>query len=387
MAKILQVHNEYLIRGGEDTVVESEYELLKSRGHEVKQFIVRNRDVDTSSGWGKAQLFGSSIWGSNYKSDLLNVLSEFKPEVAHVHNFFPLLSPTIFPHLRRSGCRVVVTLHNYRLACSGATLLRDGNICTLCLSGSKLNAIRHGCYRGSRVGSAAIVLGSSLHLMLRSLDSVDTFIVLSKFASGIFSAKGIPEFKHKIKPNFVNAAQPELLGRLRKNQILFAGRFSVEKGVDRLLQAWEDVKPDGWTLLLVGDGPLKPDLLERFGGLPGVEWLGHLPHGDVLSLASESRWVIISSRCFEMNPMIALEAMSVGTPLIVPDLGSLPLFVENGSGLVFEDCPDGLARTLAAAMRMSASEWEALSDQALYTASTDHSPEQAYVKLMEAYGL
>ena len=157
--------------------------------------------------------------------------------------------------------------------------------------------------------------------------------------------------------------------------------------MDRLLEAWETAKPEGWTLLLAGDGGLKSDLMNKFNGVSGIQWLGHLPREDVLRLAAESRWVVISSKCYEMNPMIALEAMSVGTPLIVPDLGSLPLFVQSGSGLVFEEKEKTLAHTLALAVRMSTAEWEAVSRQALCAALTEHSPEQAYVKLMKAYGL
>lgn len=389
MARILQIHNEYLLHGGEDVVVASEYELLLKNGHDVRQFIVRNRDADTSTGWGKTQVSLTAIWSRQFKKELGDILATFKPEIVHVHNFFPLLSPSLFRYLKSFGCRVVLTLHNYRLLCAGATLLRDGHICTLCLDGSRLNAVRYGCYKGSVVGSAVNAASMSLHFAIHSFDQVDQFIVLSDFASAIFASNGIPAAKHLIKQNFVPHAPQEYLALPRKNSMVFAGRLSPEKGVDRLLAAWEKLGVRDWELNIVGDGPLRESLVSNFGHVKSVNWLGQLTHEEVLRTCAEARWLVIPSRCYEQTPMIGLEAMSVGTPIIVPNLGSLPSLISpEGSGLIFEDEPElALQQTLEQAIRTSPDDWRRFSALAGEKTCDTFSPENGYRLLMKAYGL
>jgi glycosyltransferase involved in cell wall biosynthesis len=388
MGRILQIHNEYLLRGGEDVVLESENTLLTNHGHEVRQFVWRNKDTDTNTLVGKLRLAKGALWGKDYMPALKAILDEFKPEVAHIHNVFPRLTPTLFPFLKKNGCRVVVTLHNYRLFCAGATLLRNGKACTLCVTGSKVNGIKHSCYRNSRLGSTTVVASMALHNAVHSWDAVDKFIMLEEFSAELFEKKGIPRNRQIIKHNSVKPAPKELLGLPRKKQIFFGGRISGEKGLDRLLEAWSKVEPGEYTLKIAGDGPLRPELMERFKDVKAVEWLGQVTHDMLLTLCAESRWIVIPSVCYETGGvLVGIEGMSVGTPLIVPTLGTMPSMIDNGAGILFDDQSiPAFTEALTKAMATNDADWKCAADKALERAVTRYADDTGYSLLMEAYG-
>jgi glycosyltransferase involved in cell wall biosynthesis len=388
MTKILQVHNEYLLAGGEDFVVRAEYDLLVGRGHQVRQFIVRNKDVDLESLLGKTRLSLGAIWSTRHNHELDKAIDDFKPDVAHVHNSFPQLSPAVFRHLKQRGCRVVATLHNYRFLCAGATFLRNGKACTDCLSGSQFNGIRHACYRGSHMGTAAIVASSALHRAIGTFQtSVDAFIVLSPFAADIFERAGLPRDRMCLKQNFVAPPKSDLLKRSRKNQLLFAGRISREKGLARLLEAWAKTNHKGWKLVVAGDGPDRSTLQSAHEKTANIEWLGNVQYERIRELCSDSKWIVIPSNCYEQTPLIGLDALSVGTPVLVPRLGPMPDLVEpEGAGLVFaDDDPADFITKLGQAIAVSDPCWAKLSRAALAKWEAAYSPDIAYDLLQSAY--
>ncbi len=380
----------YLDPGGEDIVVNDEFELLRSHGHEIERFTVWNGDVDTVTIPGLVHVSYDAVFGKRYEAKLKEVLRTYKPDVAHVHNTFPLLSPMTFKLLHEHGCRVVATLHNYRFICANATFLRHGEICTKCLTGSKFNSVIHGCYRNSPLGSAVVSASSTYHSYVGTFKKyVDSYIVFTALSKEQFIKRGFPGEKFILMPKFV-LTDPELLVHAkREKRFVFAGRMSEEKGLEDLLQAWEQVQPTDWHLTVAGEGPERDRLKARYGNLPNTDWPGWLERGKVVELAANSRYLAFPSKCFEQGPLVTMEAMSMGTPVLVRNLGPLPEIVRpEGAGMVFEDSGENdLAATLRKAMELPLEDWQDLSRRALEKSKKMYSPETSYEYLMKAYGL
>ncbi|OUD10444.1 hypothetical protein BVC71_02785 [Marivivens niveibacter] len=315
--KILILHNSYKQRGGEDTVVEQEEQLLKSGDHEVKSFRFSN---DSISGNIQKIITFASIQ-KNHKSvrEVINICEEFKPDVVHIHNFFPLLSPAAHIAAAKSGAAVVQTLHNFRLLCAGAMFLRDGVVCEDCLGNSRLAAIKNSCYRDSKIASAAVVAMQRATLGSENwLSSVDKFIALTEFGKSKFIQGGLPPTKIAVKPNFVSSIDPGPPIQDRQGSALFVGRLSSEKGVRRLVEAWKSL-PDV-PLDIVGSGPEENWLREN--APPHVSILGAKPRNQVIEKLQNARLLVFPSIWYEGFPMTIAEALACGTPILAANIGA-----------------------------------------------------------------
>ena len=276
----------------------------------------------------------------------------FRPEIVHVHNFFPTLTPSVYDACRGAGVPVVQTLHNYRLMCANGLLFREGHVCTECLGRTfPLPAIRHGCYRDSRLGSAAVAAMIGIHRIRNTwIQRVDRFIALTEFARGLFATEaGIPREKIAVKPN---AAPDPGLGNGSGGYALFVGRLSPEKGID-VLEAATQESGLGIALKVAGSGPLqaKVEAAQSAGRLEYVGWQD--PDG-VRRLMLQARVLLIPSLCFEGLPMVVPEAFGAGLPIIASRIGALATLVEDGAnGLLVEP---GNPAALASAVRRIASD-------------------------------
>ncbi|WP_029482853.1 glycosyltransferase, partial [Deinococcus marmoris] len=149
--KILVVHNFYQQAGGEDVVFRAETALLRRHGHDVQTFTVSNDLIEQTP---RLQAAAQTVWNARMARKITALVREYGSEIVHFHNTFPLLSPAVYGGARAGGAAVVQTLHNFRLLCANALLLRDGQICEDCLGKLPLSAVQHSCYRGSRSASA-----------------------------------------------------------------------------------------------------------------------------------------------------------------------------------------------------------------------------------------
>src|ERR1700730_16379625 len=236
--KILIAHNRYQHKGGEDVVVQSETNLLISYGADVELLEVNNDSIVNFRGKLAASI---SVFHNAHAVNLLNTsIERFKPDVVHVHNWFPTLSPGIFWACKRNGIPVVHTVHNYRLLCANGLFFRDGHVCEDCL-GTRFGTpgVLHGCYRGSRAGTAAATAAMLSHWAAGTWhNAVDRFLALTAFAKRKLIEGGLPEAKIIVKPNFLDCdpgPQPGNLG-----YFTFVGRLSEEKGIRALLDCWRD---------------------------------------------------------------------------------------------------------------------------------------------------
>lgn len=327
--KILMAHNAYQIRGGEDSVVESEVDMLRAAGHEVHVYLRHNDEIKLMSA---ARAALDSLWSHRSSRDVAELLCSFKPDVLHVHNTFPLISPSIFSTAARCNIPIVTTLHNFRLLCPQAMFLREGRVCEDCLGNAPWRSVTRRCYRDSSLQSAVLAAGIALHRGLDSYQSVDRFIALSQFARAKFIEGGLPSEKIVVKPNFVDdvAATLSTQSATRRGG-LFVGRLSPEKGVSVLLTAVESL-PVG-SVQVIGHGPLEADVRAS----SKLIYHGALSLREVMRKMSETSFLIVPSICYENFPRTIAEAFCMGLPVIASRLGGMAEIIDEGeTGLLFD---------------------------------------------------
>jgi len=324
--RILLVHNFYQQTGGEDLVVADEARLLASRGHDVAQYSIHNDQVKSLSPLALGQ---RTIWSRPSYRDVRAAIVTHRPEVVHVHNTLPLLSPSVYYAASAEGVPVVQTLHNYRLMCPAALCFRDGHVCTDCVGKSvAVGAVRHACYRESRSASAAVVTMLSVHRLLGTWErKISVYIALTAMARRLFIESGLAAEKLVVKPNFVDPDPG--IGTGSGGYALFVGRLSVEKGIRTLLQAWQSIG-DRLPLLIVGDGPLGPDVAAAAGNTPGVTWIGKRAPKDIVPLLREATCLVFPSECYETFGRVIVEAFAAGTPVVAAGHGAAAELVADG---------------------------------------------------------
>jgi glycosyltransferase involved in cell wall biosynthesis len=330
---IISVHNHYLIAGGEDQVFESEARLLRDRGHQVEQVEEQNAYPDTV-----AQKIGMAIdcvWSRRWHSDFVALLRKSRPDLVHIHNFFPRISPSIYYACRSEGVPVVQTLHNYRLLCAGAELYRDGKVCEECLDHSVLRGVKYGCYQGSKLGTATLTLMVDLHRRAGTWTNlIDCYIALTEFSRSKLVSGGLPADRIRVKPNFVLPDPgPKTDGG---DYALFVGRMVKSKGVPAMLEAWKALTV---PLHVVGDGVCR-ELIEteqKAGNLTSVTFRGRLPRAETLAAMKKARFLIFPSEWYEGFPVTIAEAFACGIPVIGSRLGAMQEIIADGvTGLLFE---------------------------------------------------
>lgn len=337
--RILLVHNYYgsAAPSGENQVYRTEKALLVSRGHEVDELTRHSDRVRQQGVWGAVKAGFATPWNVFAYLQFRRMLDTFQPDVVHVHNTFPLISPAIF-HAIGQRAASVLTLHNYRLLCPAAIPTRDGEVCTDCIDRRSVKpALRHSCYRASRLATLPLAANVALHRVVGTWQlKVDAFITLSDFQRNLMTAGGLPARRIHVKPNFYAGAPVVVPFAQRPNYLVFVGRLGEEKGLRALIQAWQDWGPGAPVLQIIGDGPLRTTLQHQAAGLP-VEFLGQVSAETAQAHIARARLLLLPSECFEGFPMVIREAFAFGTPAAVSNLGPLPDIVQDGkSGLVFE---------------------------------------------------
>ncbi|MDQ0803462.1 glycosyltransferase family 4 protein [Priestia megaterium] len=326
------MHNYYQQSGGEDKVVDQEMNLLKKNGIEVDLYSIHNDVIKEYGTFEKLKTGLETVWSYKEYKRFKNYLIKQKPDIVHSHNFFPLLSPSIYYACNKLNIPVVQTLHNYRLMCPAATFLKEDKICEKCLSASLFNSVKYGCYRGSKIQTVPVVSMIGINKMLGTWkNKVDRYIALTKFAKNKFVSSGIPEEKITVKGNFLQENSNEVLKLSRdSNNLIFVGRLSPEKGIQDLLEAWNLVsKKKNSKLLIIGEGPEK-NRLEKLYDSENIVFLGKKNSDEVIRYMKEAKYLIVPSIWYEGFPMTIVEAYSVGTPVISSNIGSLKEVVING---------------------------------------------------------
>jgi glycosyltransferase involved in cell wall biosynthesis len=353
--KLLLVHNFYGTEApsGENQAVQEEAAALRSAGHEVIEHFTHS---DTVRGRGlivEARTALQVPWNREARAKVRRLLAVHAPDVMHVHNVFPLQSPAIFGAATDTTTAVVNTLHNYRIFCAGALLLRDGGHCTRCLEEqSVLPAIRFGCYRNSRLATLPMAASVALHRSLGTYQRhVDAFIAFTRFQKKLLVEGGLPEERIYLRPNALFQTVEPVPWQDRELKAVFIGRLSSEKGVATLVKAWRSWGSAAPTLEIIGDGPDKAALHALVGeeASARIRLLGQLPREETHKRLSTSRLLVLPSICIEGSPLVLREAFALGVPVAASRLGPLEEFVlEPARGVCF---PPGNPRQLLDAVQ------------------------------------
>lgn len=374
--RVLIVHNRYRQRGGEDAVVDAETALLRHHGHEVLAYERHNDELPTQSA-GRVLL--DSLWSTRSRRDLRALAASFRPDVVHVHNSFPLISPSIHAAAHELGLPVIQSLHNFRLLCPQATLLRDGRACDECIGRVPWPAVRHRCYHGSLAHSAGVALMLQLHRLRGTWQrDVSLYLALNRYCAETLVRGGLPQARIRLKPNFVDLPAPPPGDRAG---LLFVGRLSPEKGT-ALLAAAAARRPPVPPIQVIGDGPERARLADR----PGLQLLGEQPADAVLRAMQRAAALVLPSLAAEAFPRVLVEAYACGLPVIASRAGALPELVRRGeTGLLFDV---GDVDALSSAMQWAEDHPQAM--RAMGAAAREHQQrhwtgEQVHRRLCDAY--
>lgn len=337
--KILVVHNKYKSKGGEDRAVLAQVKSLNSLGHRVLIYEKNNLEIDSYGVSEKAGFFPKTIFSLDTYNEIIKLIREYKPDIAHIHNVFPLISPSIYYALNNEKIPIVQTIHNFRFLCPNGLFYINDGVCDACKFGNTTFALIKKCFRESYLLSALYAFTIGGHRYVGTFELIDRFIALTEFSANILVENKITtRNKISVLGNFLPDPLPAIgNNNNREKYVVYIGRISKEKGVDVLIDAGskiQDIK-----ILILGIGPELDNLRQYSENLEikNIRFLGQLEGERKWDILRRAAAVVIPSLCYENFPLTAIEGMSVGTPVIVSRIGSMPYIVQEGiNGMLFE---------------------------------------------------
>ncbi|WP_406403360.1 glycosyltransferase [Streptomyces uncialis] len=347
---VLVVHNRYSSAqpSGENNVVDQETELLRAAGHRVGLFERRSDDIPARSLPGKAAIPLLVPWNPAVRKELATRLRAERPDVVHIHNVFPLLSPAVLAACADAGVPAVATLHNYTQVCPPGTLQRDGRPCTECVGSTPLPAVRHGCYRDSRLATVPLAVSLAVNRR-RWWSGVERFFCISAAQRDVLVRSGMPSERLAVKHNFVPDPDDRRAGP--GEHLLYLGRLAETKGVRLLMAAWDEITADGGVgvpLVIAGAGPLEREVTAWAAGRDDVRFAGLYDPARCRRAIARSVAVVAPSTWLEAFGLVVVEAMAAGVPVVAAGHGAFVELVEDGvTGLLHQpNDPASLASRL-----------------------------------------
>ncbi len=333
--RILFIHTRYRQPGGEDQALQSEIELLKKKGHTIETLLFQNPEA-TSFMSNLKNGFDSFFNIHSYRSTA-KLIKEFKPDVIHLHNLFFKASPSVLYAAYKNNIPVAATIHNYRLICPNALLLRNNKPCELCVHKTfALPGIYHKCYHSSAMATGLVTGITGLHKLINTWKkTIGVYITLTNFAKEKIQNSSLNLAPNQIivKPNFTKDPGPSKYER--EDFFLFAGRLSEEKGIKVLLQAFAEIPNK--RLIVVGEGPLKKGLENKFKRNENISFTGKLNNEQTIALMKKCKALIVPSLWYESLPFVIIEAFSTGTPVLASNIGAMLSIITDGyNGLHFK---------------------------------------------------
>ncbi len=317
--KILQIHNEYMFFGGEDTVVQAEKDLLIKEGHSVIQLIRKNND-EIKNSYDNLKI----LQNLSYSQKSLKILEEKIdkkniPDIVHIHNLFPLWTYSIFDFFKKNKIPIVMTLHNYRIIWNKFSIFDK-------------KLINYGYFKNSKLKT--IIVSRLLSKKKDLLNYVDKFITFTDFTKNELLKSGLPKEKFIIKPNFLINKKIETKNINNKKNAIFASRISKEKGIKTLTKAWEKIN---LKINIYGDGPMLKDLKKKHYSNTNLILHGHKDPAFIENEITNSKLLIFPSEWFECMPMTIVEAFRAGTLVIASNIGSINYIIKDKyNGILFK---------------------------------------------------
>lgn len=332
--KILFIHNKYRKFSGEEAVVESQIQLLRRNGHQIITYFRSSEELEEMSN-GKIKAFFWAFYNPISVKEIKNVIGVEKPDIVHIHNLYPLISPAILPVIKNMGIPIVMTVHNYRLLCPNGLFFSNGEICEKCTGvGKELNCIINNC-EGSLFKSTGYALRNFWARTKKYyLDNIDTFLCLSEFQKSRLVVNGFPVEKCEVLSNFYNKEIKELdYDTTNRKHVAFVGRISPEKGIHLLLQAARKLPYIPFQLA----GGMRNGYADKLNIPKNVTLRGMLTSEELSNFYKNAYCLVLPSICYEGFPMVFPEAMAHKLPIVAPNMAGYPEIVEeNKNGLLFE---------------------------------------------------
>lgn len=390
--KILVIHNLHRkgSASGDDQVFKNEIALLRENGHEVIEYYNINDTFDEANFLKKIFLTFGMLWSfENYKN-VSNIIEIEKPDIIHIHTFFPLLSPSILYACKKKGGKVVATLHDTRFICPCATSLRENKLCNKCGDGRYFRMVRYRCFKDSRIKSLYVAFVFKIHRIFKTFyKKIDRYICLNDNQIKLLKEINFNEEKIVKKYNFVNDNAQNLNANLKETDlpnkyVVFYGRIGEEKGIRILQNAWENL--DDIPLVIMGAGPLEKNLKTWCKDKKNVYFLGYQEHARCLEIVKKCEFVVFPSIWYEGCSMVEIETLSLGKPVIATDLGfSSEAIVNNFNGIKFElnNIEDFVAKVKL--LWNNKKLVETMSKNAREDYLSKYSPEENYRQLMQIY--
>lgn len=331
--KILAIHNFHRAgsASGDDQVFKQETAMLEAHGHQVIRYSAINDSFDNAGALGKLATAFSMFWSCKHYREVKKLILQHKPDVVHIHTFFPLLSPSVLYAAKKYCGKVVATLHDTRFICPCATSLRGTQLCNACGDGNYFRMVKHGCFKGSRLQSFVVACIFTVHRWCKSFyKQIDRYVCLNENQIRLLKEIGFDEKKIIKKYNFVPDVQVEggEFPELPDRYVLFYGRIGEEKGIRILQQIFDRVTEI--PLVVMGGGPLAEDFAKWAETKPHVHYLGYTPHEKCLSIVKGGEFVVFPSIWYEGCSMVQIETESLGKALVATDLGFSVEAIENG---------------------------------------------------------
>jgi len=381
--KILLIHNKYGKFSGEEAVVESQIKLLKDRDHQVITYFRSSEELVTIPN-GKIKAFFAAFYNPKSIKKLTILIEKEQPDIVHVHNLYPLISPAILAHIKKMRIPIAMTVHNYRLLCPNGLFFNDGEVCEKCTGkGKELNCLTNNCEDSLFKSTGYALRNFWARKKKYYIDNVDVFLCLTEFQKRKLISNGYPENKFQIIPNFYDKTikdvvyNPEL-----KNYVAFAGRISPEKGIPILLEAAKQLPHIQFQLA----GEMRGDYYKELTIPENVTLRGMLSQESMKGFYQKARVYIHSSTCYEGFPMVFPEAMAHKLPVIAPKMAGFPEIIKhNINGLLFEP---GNAKKLAENIQKMWSDKklvEKLAKNNFEKVKNTYSAECYYNRLIDAY--
>lgn len=395
--RILIANKFYYPRGGDCIVAMNLERLLKAQGHDVAVFAM-DYSENVDSGWNKYYVSQVEMTGGisskfhafkrimgmgDIKSSFNKILDDFKPHIVHLHNIHSYISPVVAKLAKKCGCRVVWTLHDYKLVCPSYACLYNEKPCERCIGHSKMSVLKTRCMKGSFAASAMAYIEARKWNRYVLDRYADAFVCPSRFMASKLLKDGFNTEKINVVCNHIDPEKLALFNTqdtTREDFYVYVGRLSSEKGVETLLNVASRLP---YTLKLAGDGPLMQRLEKQFKGNDNIEFLGHQNSQQVAMLLSKARFSVVPSEWYENNPLSVIESLCAGTPVVGARIGGIPELLNDDNGITFTS---GSREELTTAINNAFStHWN--HDIIKDTAITRFSPDEHLKQILTVYGM
>jgi glycosyltransferase involved in cell wall biosynthesis len=400
MPALLSINNYHYRRGGAESVFLDHNELFTERGWEVIPFAMQHPsnleskwqdyfvdEIEFGESYGiydKLVKAGKSVYSFEARKKVKRLISETRPLLAHGHNIYHHLSPSILGAIKSEGVPVVLTLHDLKIACPAYKMMTHDGVCERCRNGRLDHVIWNRCVHNSYSASSLVFVEAVLHKLLRSYQrNVDAFIVPSKFFIKKFVEWGWDESLFRHIPNFVDTEQFKPSFK-PGNHFVYFGRLSAEKGVATLIKA---VRQADVYLKIVGTGPIESGLRKLAGNDGRIDFLGYKSGQDLHDQIRSARAVVLPSEWYENAPISILESYALGKPVIGASIGGIPeMIIPGQTGYCFEHgSVDSLANVLESIMQESDGQVARMGEAARSYVEKQFSTEAYYERCLSVY--